>query len=69
VSPNELHSAGVHGNTYYLVGFLDSGAEASWASAIILNPFGRLLEKGSFDLDVLLEIRPRDLFDQQLLKP
>ncbi|MBZ5659866.1 MAG: DUF3883 domain-containing protein [Acidobacteriia bacterium] len=64
VSPNELKSAGVHRNTYYLVGFLDAGPEASWASDIIRDPFGRLLEKGNFDLDVVLEIRPKDLFEQ-----
>jgi hypothetical protein len=69
VSPNELQSAGIHGNTYYLVGFLDAGPEANWASAIVQDPFGRLLEKASFDLDIVLEIQPKDLFDHQVRRP
>jgi Domain of unknown function (DUF3883) len=69
VSPNELQSAGIHGNTYYLVGFLDAGPEANWASAIVQDQFGRLLEKASFDLDIVLEIQPKDLFDHQVRRP
>ncbi len=66
VSPNELQAAGRLGNSYYLVGFLDSGPEATWPSAIIRDPFGPLIEKGSFDMDIVLEIRPKDLFGREL---
>jgi hypothetical protein len=66
VSPNELQAAGRLGAKYYLVGFLDVGAETVWPSAIIRNPFGSLIDKGSFDIDVVLEIRPRDLFGRDL---
>ena len=33
-----------------------------WESFVIANPFGRLLDKGNFDMDIVLEIRPGDLF-------
>jgi hypothetical protein len=69
VSPNELQSAGIYGKVYYLVGFLDDGPESGWASAIIRDPFGRLLEKGGFNLDIALEIRPKDLFDHHMRRP
>lgn len=69
VSPNELQSAGIYGKAYYLVGFLDDGPEAGWASAIIRDPFGRLLEKGGFSLDTVLEIRPKDLSDHHMRRP
>jgi hypothetical protein len=66
VSPNELQTAGRLGKSYYLVGFLDLGPEPAWSSAIIRDPFGPLIEKGSFDLDIVLEIRPKDLFGRDL---
>ena len=66
VSPNELQTAGRLGKSYYLVGFLDLGPEAAWPSAIICDPFGPLIEKGTFDLDIVLEIRPKDLFGREL---
>jgi hypothetical protein len=69
VSPNELQSAGIYGKTYYLVGLLDDGPEAGWASAIIRDPFGRLLEKGGFNLDIVLEIQPNDLFGHNMRRP
>ena len=67
VSPNELQAAAALGNSYYLVGFLDKGLEASWVSAIIQNPFARLIQRGRFDLDVVLAIQPNDLFDTSIL--
>jgi hypothetical protein len=54
-------------NDFSFVGFLDVGPEAAWHSAIICNPFGPLIEKGSFDLDIVLEIRPKDLFGHDIL--
>ena len=62
LSANELRAAALHGEKYYLIGFIDSGPEQTWASRILQNPLPQLLDKGKFDLDVKLQAKASDIF-------
>jgi hypothetical protein len=63
MSASELRAAAFHRDEYYLVGFIDDGAEQRWSSRILQNPLPHLLEKGMFDVDVELQARANDVFE------
>jgi hypothetical protein len=63
LSANEVRAAAFGGDTYYLVGLIDSGPAPAWDSRILQNPISRLLERGSFDVDVKLEATAVSIFD------
>jgi hypothetical protein len=59
---SELRAAAIHGDDYYLIGFIDDGDANQWQSVILGNPLPQLLQKGSFSIDVELQARARDVF-------